>query len=245
MIVNVPNSPIVDASTLRLSREWLQWLLNPQFLTIEIGAALGTDSGGTGTDADPTLNYLLVGTGTAYSPSQYLPTQAFPGLSGDVLATAGSITTTLATVNSTPGSFGDGQNVSTFTTNGKGLVTASGQTPITGAPGAFAVVGALTAASSVVSGASSANSLASTTSVTGATMTATGAIAGGTLVAVGGFGCNGTTAQAAVTVGAAVATTAATNVAPYGFTTAAQADRIVSLLNTIRAALVSNGILVP
>jgi len=42
---------------------------------------------------------------------------------------------------------------------------------------------------------------------------------------------------------AAVATTAATNVAPYGFTTAAQADGIITLLNQIRSDLVSVGII--
>lgn len=245
MLTSVPISPIVDSATLKLSREWLQWLLNPQFLTIEISTALGTDSGGTGTDADPTVGYLLVGDGTAYQPTEFLPISAFPGLLGDVTAPAGSITTTLATVNATPGSFGDGKNVSTLATNAKGLITAAGQTPIIGAPGAFAVTGALTAASASISGSASANSLASTTSVTGATVTATGAITGGTLVAVGGFGCNGATAQTAVSAGPAVATTAATNVTPFGYTTAAQADRIVALLNTIRTALIANGILAP
>lgn len=42
---------------------------------------------------------------------------------------------------------------------------------------------------------------------------------------------------------AATATTAATNVAPFGFTTAAQADAIVTLLNEIRAALVEKGLI--
>lgn len=41
----------------------------------------------------------------------------------------------------------------------------------------------------------------------------------------------------------AVATTAATNVSPYGFTTAAQANAIVTLLNEIRAALVEKGLM--
>jgi hypothetical protein len=40
---------------------------------------------------------------------------------------------------------------------------------------------------------------------------------------------------------AAVAGTAATNTAPYGFTTSAQADGIVTLLNELRAALVTIG----
>lgn len=42
---------------------------------------------------------------------------------------------------------------------------------------------------------------------------------------------------------AAVATTAATNVAPFGYTTQAQADAIVTLVNEIRAALVALGLI--
>lgn len=58
-----------------------------------------------------------------------------------------------------------------------------------------------------------------------------------------GFGCNGAAAQTAAASGGPVATTAATNVSPYGFTTAAQADSIITKLNAIRAALVANGIM--
>jgi hypothetical protein len=57
------------------------------------------------------------------------------------------------------------------------------------------------------------------------------------------FGCNGAAAQAAAASGGAVATTGATNAAPYGYTTAAQANDIVTKLNAIRAALVANGIM--
>jgi hypothetical protein len=67
---------------------------------------------------------------------------------------------------------------------------------------------------------------------------------GTTATVTGGFGCNSKTAQVAATVGAAVVTTAATNASPWGYATQAQADDIVTRLNTIRAALVSNGILV-
>lgn len=42
---------------------------------------------------------------------------------------------------------------------------------------------------------------------------------------------------------AAAAATAATNAAPYGYTTAAQADAIITLLNEIRAVLVEKGIM--
>lgn len=42
---------------------------------------------------------------------------------------------------------------------------------------------------------------------------------------------------------AAVATTGATNTTPYGFTTAAQANAIITLLNEIRATLVELGLM--
>lgn len=42
---------------------------------------------------------------------------------------------------------------------------------------------------------------------------------------------------------AAVATTGATNSSPYGFTTAAQADAIVTLVNALRTALLNAGII--
>lgn len=42
---------------------------------------------------------------------------------------------------------------------------------------------------------------------------------------------------------AAVAVTGSTNVVPFGYTTAAQADAIVTLVNEIRAALVQKGII--
>lgn len=57
------------------------------------------------------------------------------------------------------------------------------------------------------------------------------------------FGCNGAAVQTAAASGGAMATTAATNAAPWGFTTAAQADSIATKLNAIRAALVANGIM--
>lgn len=42
---------------------------------------------------------------------------------------------------------------------------------------------------------------------------------------------------------AAVAVTASTNVTPFGFTTAAQADAIITLLNEIRSVLVAEGLM--
>jgi len=50
-------------------------------------------------------------------------------------------------------------------------------------------------------------------------------------------------AQRAGAAQAAVATTGSTNSSPYGFTTAAQADALVTLVNELRAALVAKGII--
>lgn len=58
------------------------------------------------------------------------------------------------------------------------------------------------------------------------------------------FGCNGKTPQPAVPVSGSIAATGATSTTPFGYTTAAQANAIVTLLNQIRAALVANGITV-
>jgi hypothetical protein len=49
----------------------------------------------------------------------------FPALSGDVSTAAGSLSTTLATVNPNTGSFGGASAVPSFTVNGKGLITAA------------------------------------------------------------------------------------------------------------------------
>lgn len=64
------------------------------------------------------------------------------------------------------------------------------------------------------------------------------------LTVVAKFGCNGATPQAAAAIGAAVTNTPATTSTPYGYATQAQADDIVARINTIRAALIANGILV-
>jgi hypothetical protein len=56
-----------------------------------------------------------------------------PALTGDVTTSAGAVATTLATVNSNVGSFGDGTHVAAVTVNAKGLVTGVSAVTITGA----------------------------------------------------------------------------------------------------------------
>lgn len=70
-----------------------------------------------------------------------------------------------------------------------------------------------------------------------------GQLTANALVATTGFGCNGKTAQTAYASGGAVAVTGSTNVAPYGYTTSAQADDIVTKLNKVITALKNDGIM--
>lgn len=62
-----------------------------------------------------------------------LPAAQMPALTGDITTSAGAVATTLATVNSNVGSFGDGTHVAAVTVNAKGLVTAASSVAITGA----------------------------------------------------------------------------------------------------------------
>jgi len=53
-----------------------------------------------------------------------LPAARLPAFTGDATATAGTSALTLATVNSTTGSFGSASSIPVVTVNGKGLVTS-------------------------------------------------------------------------------------------------------------------------
>lgn len=64
--IKLPTSPFVDQKG-NISREWRQWLLNPQFLSVVIEGVLGIPSGGTGTGAIPGAGQLLIGNGSGYT----------------------------------------------------------------------------------------------------------------------------------------------------------------------------------
>lgn len=68
----------------------------------------------------------------ADSVKSTISSSGITAITGDGTATGpGSAAFTLATVNSTPGSYGDATHVATMTTNAKGLTTASGSVAIT------------------------------------------------------------------------------------------------------------------
>lgn len=69
-------------------------------------------------------------------------------LTGDV-TTSGGVATTLATVNSNVGSFGDATHVGAFTVNAKGLITAASSVAITGGSGTVTNTGTLTSGKTI------------------------------------------------------------------------------------------------
>ena len=96
------------------------------------GGALGTPSSGTLTNATGLPTTALTGT---------LQAAQEPAHTGDVTNTASSLTLTLATVNSNVGSFGSATQCVSFTTNGKGLITAASATTCTPAIGSITGLG--------------------------------------------------------------------------------------------------------
>ena len=65
--IRVPYSPFLDPITGRPSQEWLLWLMQPEFITVNLGSALPVSSGGTGISTLPTNGQLLIGNAGAYS----------------------------------------------------------------------------------------------------------------------------------------------------------------------------------
>jgi hypothetical protein len=91
---------------------------SPQFITPNI------DTPTAGNLANCTALPLSTGvTGT-------LQAAQFPALTGDITTSSGDLTTTLLTVNSDVGTFGDGKNSAVVTATGKGQITAITTTPI-------------------------------------------------------------------------------------------------------------------
>jgi hypothetical protein len=83
----------------------------------------------TANTANSTLNASNLSSGT-------VPAARLPAFTGDITTVAGAVATTLATVNSTTGSFGSASAVPAITVNAKGLVTSVTATSIAISSGA-------------------------------------------------------------------------------------------------------------
>ena len=71
--INIPYSEFLNQTTGRPNQEWLLWLMNPSFISINIGSALPVTSGGTGLTTIPTNGQLLIGNGTGYTLNPLTP----------------------------------------------------------------------------------------------------------------------------------------------------------------------------
>jgi hypothetical protein len=65
--INIPYSAFLDPTTGRPSQAWLQWLMNPSVISINLSSAVSVTSGGTGLTTIPTNGQLLIGNGTGYT----------------------------------------------------------------------------------------------------------------------------------------------------------------------------------
>jgi len=65
-LIQFPTCPFVDSSG-KISKPWLLWLQNPQFVSLVISETLGIDSGGTGIGTVPGAGQILIGNGAGYA----------------------------------------------------------------------------------------------------------------------------------------------------------------------------------
>jgi hypothetical protein len=139
--INIPYSQFLDATTGRPSLEWLMWLMNPSFISVNIGGALPVASGGTGLTTIPTNGQLLIGNGTGYTLNTL-------GYGAGISVTNGSGTITVANTGVLSNIAGSGISVSSATGNvtigNTGVLSFAGGT--TGLTPAAATTGAVTLA---------------------------------------------------------------------------------------------------
>lgn len=152
----------------------------------------------------PTLNQNTTGTAAGLTTGRTI------AITGDLAYTSpsfdgtGNVTAagTLATVNTNTGSWGSATQVGTFTVNGKGLITAAGNTTVTPAVGSITGLG--TGVATFLATPSSANLAAALTDETGS-----GAAVFGTTPTIATPVINGLPTGTGVAAGATVSTLAA------------------------------------
>ena len=142
--INIPYSEFLNQTTGRPNQEWLLWLMNPNFITINLGSALPVTSGGTGLTTIPTNGQLLIGNGTGYTLNPLTPGAGI-GVTNGVGAITVANTGVLSNI------AGTGINVSSATGNvtiaNTGVLSwsggSTGLTPATATTGAVTLAGTL------------------------------------------------------------------------------------------------------
>lgn len=99
-------------------------------LSAPAGAIVGTSAAQTLSNKSIDASEITTGT---------LSAARLPAFSGDISTTVGSSATTLATVNSTPGPYGDATHAVQLTVDGKGRITAVSQVAISGGGGGASI----------------------------------------------------------------------------------------------------------
>lgn len=129
-----PQSSFLDPLG-RPSREWAQWLQNPNVVTLT-AVTFSVDNviltlpllpiyGGTGITTIPTIGQLLIGNGTDYTLNTLTP-----GAGLTITNAAGSITPSITNTGVTTGSYGSASAVTTLTVNAQGQLTVAGSVAI-------------------------------------------------------------------------------------------------------------------
>ena len=142
--INIPYSEFLNQTTGRPNQEWLLWLMNPSFISINIGSALPVTSGGTGLTTIPTAGQLLIGNGTGYTLNPLTPGAGI-GVTNGVGAITVANTGVLSNIASS------GISVSSATGNvtiaNTGVLSwsggSTGLTPATATTGAVTLAGTL------------------------------------------------------------------------------------------------------
>ncbi|RTL03494.1 hypothetical protein EKK58_12910 [Candidatus Dependentiae bacterium] len=117
-----------DKGDITVSGSGATWTIDNDVVTFAKMQNITTDRLlGRDTAASGDIEEITVGGGIEFTATGGIQTSAF---TGDATKTAGGTALTLATVNSNVGSFGSATQVSTFTVNAKGLITAASNTAI-------------------------------------------------------------------------------------------------------------------
>lgn len=115
---------------------------SPLSLSNPVAKVGGANSVLTCTNASSGVTGCLTGTDWDTFNGKQAAGSYITALTGDVTASGpGSVAATLATVNANTGAWGSATQVGTFTVNGKGLITAAGNTTITPAVGSITGLG--------------------------------------------------------------------------------------------------------
>ena len=113
-----PQSPFLDPLTGRPAREWMQWLLNPNYVGVNTSSIVPIIYGGTGTSSAPANGQLLIGNGGTYSLRTLT---AGSGIA--ITNAAGAITVSTNATGVTAGTYGNASHAVTFTVNAQGQLT--------------------------------------------------------------------------------------------------------------------------